>query len=61
MNKKELRYSFLTVINAAESKRCEELHHTPSQRHKSGELCPVEYELQKHANNLREYMKQQSI
>lgn len=61
MNKKELRYSFLTVINAAESKRCEELHHKPSQKHQVGYACPVEYELQKNANNLREYMKAQSI
>lgn len=57
MTRKELRYSFNKVIDAAESLRCENLHHEKKHYHESGFLCPVEYEIQKHCNILREYMK----
>jgi hypothetical protein len=58
MNKKELRFAFTELINAAEKLRCEALHHTKKHQHKIGEMCPVEYHLQKQAHIVREYMKQ---
>jgi len=58
VNKKELRYSFNQVIEAAGKLRCEELHHKDKQKHKINEICPVEYKLQRHAFNLRKHMKE---
>ena len=58
MNKKELRHSFNQVIEAAGKIRCKDLHHKKSHEHEFDEMCPVEYELQRHAFNLRKHMKE---
>lgn len=56
MNKKELRYAFNEVLNAAENMRCENLHHAKKHQHKIDEMCPVEYNIQRQAYIVREYM-----
>lgn len=61
MNKKELRFAFNEVINAAENLRCESLHHKKKHQHKADEMCPAEYHIQKQAHIVREYMKQNGI
>lgn len=61
MNKKQLRYSFNCVINAAENLKCENLYHKKGKQHEHDEVCMVEYELNKHIHNVREYMKKQGI
>lgn len=59
--KKKLRYSFNIVLGAAVRCQCEHLHHKKSHQHESGELCPVKYEIRKHCNIIREYMKEVGI
>jgi hypothetical protein len=58
MNKKEVRYAFKIVLQAADNARCEGLHHTPKHRHESGEVCKAEYAINKQTHILREYMKE---
>lgn len=57
MTKKELRYSFNKVIDVVESLTCEHLHHEKKHYHKS-DFCPVEAEIKKHCDILREYMEE---
>jgi len=57
MTKKQLKYSMNQLINHAESARCKDLHHRKKDMHDYDVMCPVEYELHKHANNLKEYIK----
>ena len=61
ISKKQLRYSFNQVLGAAERLECKDLHHKPKHRHDHGVMCPAEYELNKHANVVREYMNAQGI
>lgn len=61
MNKKELRYAFNSVLDFADTARCENLHHTKKQQHNLGEVCLAEYHLQRQAYILREYMKESGI
>jgi len=58
MNKRKLRYSFIQIINAVENLKCEDLHHKKSHEHDHGEMCPVEYDLYRHAHIIREHMKE---
>lgn len=58
MNKKELRHALNQVLSHAENARCKDLHHKPKHRHSCDVLCPAEYELQKQAHLVREYMKE---
>ena len=57
MNKKELRYSFNQIIEAAGKLQCKDLHHDKKHRHEFDEVCPAKYKLQRHAFNLRKHMK----
>lgn len=57
VNKKALRYAFKQVLAAAESVTCADLTHKATQKHKQDELCPAEYELQRHIQTVREYVK----
>lgn len=61
MNKKQLKYAFNEVLKAVENIRCEHLHHAKKHYHKDGESCPIEYNIQKQAYIVREYMKQNGI
>jgi len=58
MTKKQLRYSMKRLIEHAESARCKDLHHCKKDMHDYDVMCPVEYELGNHANNLKEPMKE---
>ena len=55
--KRSLRHAFEVVLQHAEHAHCAYLHHTAKQRHKSGELCPAEYNLSKQANLIRKFLK----
>lgn len=57
MNKK-LRYSFKMVLGAAEKLECKDMHHMEKQKHKADYMCPVEYEIAKHADIVRRYMEE---
>lgn len=59
MTKKQLRYAFNKVIEAAESLRCEQLHHTSKQQHEAGFVCKAEYELHKHCQAVRSFVKKE--
>jgi hypothetical protein len=61
MSNKKLRFSFNKIIEAAGKLKCEDLHHKKAHLHNHDEMCPAEYELQKHAFILRKYMKDNSI
>jgi uncharacterized protein YeaO (DUF488 family) len=61
MTKKEIKYSFEKVLNAVEKLNCEQLHHSSKQRHEIGFLCPAEYELHKHCQVLRDYIKNNGL
>jgi hypothetical protein len=61
VTKKKLRYSFNMVLNAAEKLQCENMHHKKAHQHEAGYLCPAEYEVAKHCNIIREYMKSAGI
>ena len=61
MSNKKLRFSFNKIIEAAGKLRCDDLHHKKSHLHDSDVMCPVEYELQRHAFILRKYMKDNGI
>ena len=57
MNKKSLRFSFNRVIGAASRNKCADLHHKRSQHHEINEVCPVEYEIQRHVEVIKQHMK----
>ena len=58
MNKKAMRYSFNKVISIADKARCHDLDHKAGQHHEFNEMCPVEYEMQKHIQALKQHMKE---
>ena len=55
---RKLRHAFNVVLSEAENARCENLHHAKKHRHESGEMCPVEYHIQRQAFLVREFLKQ---
>jgi hypothetical protein len=57
ISNKKLRYALNAVINAVENVKCDSLHHTPGQQHESGHLCKAEYNLQKQASILKEFVE----
>ena len=59
MNKKQLRYSFNCVLDAAEKLRCEDLHHKNKDYHPLSNVGPVEYRLNRQIHVVREYAKEQ--
>ena len=62
MNHKEIRHAFIQIITLAENAKCKDLNH-PRKEQQHGEefLCPVEYELQKNANIVREFAKAHGV
>lgn len=58
MTKKEIRHSLNVVLDTVENLKCEQLHHKTKQQHEPDEVCPAEYELYGHCNNVREYFKE---
>ena len=58
MNKKQLRYSYNEVLNAAESLKCEDLLHLKSEQHEAGWFCPAEDKLYGHVETVRRHMKE---
>jgi len=61
MNKKQLRFAFNKVLNAAGQARCENLHHAKKDMHPFDEDCPVEYRLSRQIYFIREHMRENDI
>ena len=59
MNKKAIRHSFKTVLEAASKTECEDLHHTDKQKHKPDVVCPVKYLLDGHIKKVYDYASEQ--
>jgi len=53
---KKMRYAFNVVLSEAENARCENLHHKTKDQHDSDQLCPVEYNIQRQVNLIRDFI-----
>lgn len=58
MNKKEIRYAFNTVLEAAAKIKCSDLHHPKKWQHGSDEICPAEYHLHRQMHIVELFMKE---
>ena len=61
MTKKQLRYAFNSVIEAASKISCEDLYHRQVDMHEHDAVCPVEYRLSKQIHIVQEYMRGNDI
>ena len=61
MTKKKLRFAFNSVLNIAEKAECKDLHHKKGQYHNHDFICPVEYEIGKNIEIVRQYMEDNEI
>ena len=61
MNHEALKYAFDSIIERALNAQCKDLHHKQSERHPSDHICPVEYEIGRQAQVLRQHMKEMGL
>jgi len=58
---RKLRHAFNEVLKAAGELHCEDMHHKQSQYHEKDHVCPVEYNLGRQINIVREYLKEHDL